>query len=45
MIREKVSFMTVDREMNKDFEAVVGMIKNDAFGIAGLLVGERSSKL
>ena len=33
IIREKVSFMAVDREMNKDFEAVVGLIKNDAFDI------------
>jgi len=33
IIREKVSFMAVDRELNKDFEAVVGLIKNDAFDI------------
>jgi len=29
-IREKVSFMAVDREMNTDFEAVVAMIKENA---------------
>jgi len=37
IIREKVSFMAVDREMNKDFEAVVGLIKDNAFEIEGLL--------
>ncbi len=39
IIRERVSFMAADREMSKDFEAVVALIKDDAFNIANLLGG------
>ncbi len=38
-IREKVSFMDADREMSKDFEALVELIKEDAFDVASLLEG------
>jgi histidine ammonia-lyase len=42
-IREKVSFLDVDRELSPDFEAVVGMIKDDLFRI-DQLIGSDSCK-
>lgn len=39
LIREKVSFMDADREMSKDFEALVELIKEDAFDVVSLLEG------
>jgi histidine ammonia-lyase len=40
LIREKVSFMEADREMSKDFEAVVQLIKDDAFKVDELVKGQ-----
>jgi histidine ammonia-lyase len=40
LIREKVSFMEADREMSEDFEAVVQLIKDDAFQVDELVRGQ-----